>query len=94
MENLNTYKSGSLYEMFKPEKAEALWNHFELVYTPKHGSWLNIAEIELNVLTRHCLSRRIAQISDVNTEVTTWQNHRNNINARINWQFTTKEARI
>jgi len=94
MDNLNTHKPGSLYEVFTPEKAKALWDRFEFVYTPKHGSWLNMAEIELNVLTRQCLNRRIARLSKVKTEVDTWQNHRNNRNATINWQFTTKDARI
>jgi len=94
MDNLNTHKPGSLYEAFTPGKAKALWDRFEFVYTPKHGSWLNMAEIELNVLTRQCLNRRIAQIEVVKTEVTAWQNHRNNRNAKINWQFTTKDARI
>ncbi len=94
MDNLNTHKPGSLYEVFTPEKAKALWDRFEFVYTPKHGSWLNMAEIELNVLTGQCLNRRIDQISEVKTEVAAWQNHRNNRNAIINWQFTTKEARI
>ena len=94
MDNLNTHKPGSLYEVFTPEKAKALWDRFEFVYTPKHGSWLNMAEIELNVLTRQCLNRRIAQISEVKTEVVAWQNHRNNQNAKINWQFSIKNARI
>ena len=94
MDNYNTHKPGSLYEVFQPEKAMALWDRFEFVYTPKHGSWLNIAEIELNVLTRQCLKRRIAQIEIVKKEVFAWQNHRNNRNAKINWQFTTDDARI
>ena len=94
MDNLNTHKAGSLYEVFSPEKANALWDRFEFVYTPKHGSWLNMAEIELNVLTGQCLNRRIDQISEVKKEVAAWQNHRNNRNAKINWQFTTKDARI
>ena len=94
MDNYNTHKPGSLYEVFQPEKAMALWDRFEFVYTPKHGSWLNIAEIELNVLTRQCLKRRIAQIEVVKKEVDAWQNHRNNRNAKINWQFTTDDARI
>ena len=85
MDNLNTHKPGSLYEVFTPEKAKALWDRFEFVYTPKHGSWLNVAEIELNVLTRQCLNRRIARISEVKTEVVAWQNHRNNRYAIINW---------
>jgi len=94
MDNLNTHKPGSLYEVFVPEKAKALWDRFEFVYTPKHGSWLNMAEIELNVLSRQCLNRRISQLSEVKAEVIAWQNHRNNRNATINWQFTTKDARI
>jgi len=94
MDNLNTHTPGSLYEVFNPEKAKALWDRYEFVYTPKHGSWLNMAEIELNVLTRQCLNRRIAHLSEVETEVTAWQNHRNNRNAKINWQFSTKDARI
>jgi hypothetical protein len=94
MDNLNTHKPGSLYEVFTPEKAKALWDRFEFVYTPKHGSWLNMAEIELNVLAQQCLNRRISNISEVKSEVDAWQNHRNNRNAKINWQFTTKDARI
>ena len=94
MDNLNTHKPGSLYEVFTPEKAKALWDRFEFVYTPKHGSWLNMAEIELNVLTGQCLNRRIAQISEVEAEVAAWQNHRNNLNAIINWQFTIIKARV
>lgn len=94
MDNLNTHKPGSLYEAFTPEKAKAIWDRFEFVYTPKHGSWLNMAEIELNVLSGQCLNRRIDNISEVKREITAWQNHRNNRNAVINWQFTTKKARI
>lgn len=94
MDNLNTHKPGSLYEVFTPEKAKALWDRFEFVHTPKHGSWLNMAEIELNVLVGQCLNRRIARLSLVKKEVAAWQNHRNNRNAKINWQFTTKDARI
>jgi hypothetical protein len=94
MDNLNTHKPGSLYEVFTPEKAKALWDRFDFVYTPKHGSWLNMAEIELNVLAQQCLNRRISKISEVKSEVDAWQNHRNNRNATINWQFTTKDARI
>ena len=93
MDNLNTHKPGSLYEVFAPEKAKALWDRFEFVHTPKHGSWLNMAEIELNVLARQCLNRRIARLSTVKREVDAWQNHRNNRFARINWQFTTNDAR-
>ncbi len=94
MDNLNTHTPGSFYETFQPEKAKALWNRFEFVYTPKHGSWLNMAEIELNVLTGQCLNRRIDNIEDVRTETSAWQEFRNNKNAKVNWQFTTEDARI
>lgn len=94
MDNLNTHKPGSLYEVFAPNKANALWDRFECVHTPKLGSWLNMAEIELNVLARQCVNRRIARLSTVKREVDAWQNHRNNRCARINWQFTTNDARI
>ena len=94
MDNLNTHRPGSLYETFPPQKAKQLWDRFEFVYTPKHGSWLNMAEIELNVLTRQCLNRRIPDIEIMASEVDAWQHHRNTQNAVINWQFTTKDARI
>ena len=94
MDNLNTHEPGSFYESFLPEKAKALWDRFEFVYTPKHGSWLNMAEIELNVLTGQCLNRRIDEIGIVRKEVRAWQEFRNNKNAKVNWQFTTKDARI
>lgn len=94
MDNLNTHEPGSFYEAFLPEKAKALWDRFEFVYTPKHGSWLNMAEIELNVLTGQCLNRRIDDIEIVRREVQAWQNFRNNKNAKVKWQFTTKDARI
>lgn len=94
MDNYGTHNPGALYEAFQPEKAKKLWDRFEFVYTPKHGSWLNMAEIELNVLNGQCLNRRIDDISLVKSEVEAWQNHRNNKDARINWQFTTKKARV
>jgi len=94
MDNLNTHHPGSLYETFLPGKAKALWDRFEFVYTPKHGSWLNMAEIELNVLMRQCLKRRIDDLSVIRREVEAWQTHRNNSGAKINWQFTTTNARI
>lgn len=94
MDNLNTHTPGSLYEAFPPEKAKALWGRFEFIYTPKHGSWLNMAEIELNVLTGQCLNRRINNVEDVRKEATAWQKYRNNKNAKVNWQFTTGDARI
>ena len=94
MDNLNTHEPGSFYEMFAPKKAKALWDRFEFIYTPKHGSWLNMAEIELNVLMGQCLSRRIDDIKVIRREATAWQDHRNNRNARVNWQFTAEDARI
>ena len=94
MDNYSTHNPGALYEAFHPDKAKKLWDRFEFVYTPKHGSWLNMAEIELNVLNGQCLNRRIDDISLVTSEVEAWQNHRNNKDARINWQFTTKKARV
>jgi hypothetical protein len=94
MDNLNTHHAGSLYETFPPQQAKALWDRFNFVYTPKHGSWLNMAEIELNVLLGQCLKRRIDAITLVRQEVATWQTHRNNREAKINWQFTTADARI
>jgi hypothetical protein len=94
MDNLNTHKPGSLYETFEPDQAKAIWDRFEFVYTPKHGSWLNMAEIELNVLIGQCLNRRIDDIAVVKHEVLAWQEFRNNKNAKVNWQFTTENARI
>ena len=94
MDNLNTHTPGSFYETFQPDKAKALWDRFEFVYTPKHGSWLNMAEIELNILTGQCLKRRIDDIEVVRKEVRAWQKFRNNKNAKINWQFTNEDARI
>jgi len=93
MDNLNTHVPGSFYEVFPPDKAKALWDRFEFVYTPKHGSWLNMAEIELNVLIGQCLNRRIDDIGIVRKEVRAWQEFRNNKNAKVNWQFTAENAR-
>ncbi len=94
MDNLNTHKPSSLYEAFEPKEAKRIWDRFEFVFTPKHGSWLNMAEIELNVLNGQCLNRRIDNINMVKQEVKAWQEHRNNKNAVINWRFETKNARI
>jgi len=94
MDNLNTHVPGSLYETFSPEKAKGLWDRFDFVYTPKHGSWLNMAEIELNVLAGQCLDRRIDDIDVIRTEVRAWKEHRDNKNAKVNWRFTTPDARI
>ncbi len=94
MDNLNTHVPGSLYETFPPVKAKAILDRFEFVYTPKHGSWLNMAEIELNVLTGQCLNRRMDDVAVVRKEVLAWQNFRDNKNAKVNWQFTAEDARI
>lgn len=94
MDNLNTHAPGALYETYVPSVAKALWDRFEFVYTPKHGSWLNMAEIELNVLIKQCLDRRIDTINEMRTEVVAWQERRNNARSRIDWQFTTGDARI
>jgi hypothetical protein len=94
MDNLNTHSPGSFYETFPPVKAKALWERFEFIYTPKHGSWLNMAEIELNILIRQCLSRRLDSIEVMSREIKDWQTHRNTIRAKIDWQFTTDKCRI
>ena len=94
MDNLSTHKPSALYETFAPQEAKRIWDRFEFIYTPKHGSWLNMAEIELNVLMGQCLNRRIDTLKTMKEEAEAWQHHRNNMNAKINWQFTTKDARI
>lgn len=94
MDNLNTHTPGAFYETFNPDEAKSLWDRFEFVFTPKHGSWLNMAEIELNVLLGQCLNRRIDNIEKIMSEAAAWQNHRNNKDAKVNWQFTTDDARI
>ena len=92
MDNLNTHSPGALYEAFPPDQAKALWDRFEFVYTPKHGSWLNVAEIELNVMSQ-CLRRRIDNLEE-REEVSAWQAHRDQLEATVNWQFTAKDARV
>jgi hypothetical protein len=94
MDNLNTHTPGSLYETFPPEKAKALYERFEFIFTPKHGSWLNMAEIELNVLIGQCLDRRISDIEIMRAEVKAWEVARNGMKAKVNWQFSTEDARI
>jgi hypothetical protein len=94
MDNLATHKAGALYEVYPPEEAKRIWDRFEFIYTPKHGSWLNMAEIELNVLMGQCLNRRIDNMKKMKEEVNAWKEHRNNKKAIINWQFTNKEARV
>jgi hypothetical protein len=94
MDNLNTHSPSALYEVFKPKEAKRIWDRYQFIYTPKHGSWLNMAEIELNVLNGQCLRRRIDNMQTVVDEVMAWCKARNNKGAKINWQFTTKDARI
>lgn len=94
MDNLNTHKPSALYEAFLPEEAKRIWDRFEFIYTPKHGSWLNMAEIELNVLMGQCLNRRIDKMATIRSETKAWEKDRNNKNAKINWQFKTDDARI
>lgn len=94
MDNLNTHQPGSLYEVFEPEEANRIVRKFNFIYTPKHGSWLNMAEIELKVLHGQCLNRRIENIETVQKEVIAWQEYRNGLKAKINWRFTAEDARI
>ena len=94
MDNYNTHTIGAFYQAFEPAQAKRLIDRFEFVNTPKHGSWLNMAEIELHVLNSQCLNRHIATVEEVKKEVKAWQEHRNNKNSKINWQFTNTEARI
>lgn len=94
MDNYGTHKPAALYETFPPEEAKRIWDRFEFVYTPKHGSWLNMAEIELNVLMGQCLNRRIDDIDAVRQEVKAWMDSRNNMESTINWQFSNDKARI
>lgn len=93
MDNLNTHNVSSLYEAFEPAKAFALAQRLEIHHTPKHGSWLNIAEIELSALTRQCLDRRIDDLAVLNTELAAWQKATNADQRQVNWQFTTDNAR-
>jgi len=94
MDNLNTHNIASLYWAFAPEKARGLTNRLEIHHTPKHGSWLNVAEIELSVLKRQCLSVRIDCIEKMREKVAAWNNDRNNRQTTVDWQFKTDDARI
>ena len=93
MDNLNTHTKGSLYEAFPPDKAMSLARRLEIHYTPKHGSWLNMAEIELSVLTTQCLDRRIGDLDTLKSEIAAWETSRNSAAKNIDWQFTTANAR-
>jgi transposase len=94
MDNLGTHKPAALYESFVPEEAKRSRDRFEFIYTPKHGSWLNMAEIELRVLMGQCLDRRIDNIETMKQEVKAWQQDRNHKEVTIKWQFTNDKARI
>jgi hypothetical protein len=94
MDNLNTHGIASLYEAFSPEEALRLAERLEIHFTPKHGSWLNMAEIELSALVGQCLDRRISDIETMRKEVSAWEIYRNNQGTDITWRFTTKDARI
>jgi hypothetical protein len=93
-DNLNTHRLASLYEAFEPERARRIAERFEVHYTPKHGSWLNVAEIELSVLSRQCLDRRIGSLAELEREVAAWEEARNEQGAKVRWRFTTEQARI
>lgn len=93
MDNLNTHTIGSLYEAFDPATAFDLAQRLEIHHTPRHGSWLNIAEIELSALTRQCLDRRITDLDTLNTELSAWQTTTNTDQRQVNWHFTTNDAR-
>ena len=94
MDNLNTHRPGALYEAYPPKQAKALWDRFEFVHTPKHGSWLNVAEVEINVMVRQCLNRRIQSMDIMSQEVAAWQAQRDRLEAKVDWQFTSDDARI
>jgi hypothetical protein len=94
LDNLNTHSPSSFYEAFEPEEARRLVNRFEFHHTPKHGSWLDMAEIELSVLARQCLSGRIPNKETLATEVTAWEKERNTSVVKVQWRFTTIDARI
>ena len=94
MDNLNTHKLGSLYEAFEPAEARRIADRLEIHYTPKHGSWLNMAEIEIGVLSRQCLDRRLPDQNTLRWEINAWQNTRNQKAIRVDWRFTAEDARI
>ena len=94
MDNLNTHGIASLYEAFDPTTAFGLAQRLEIHHTPRHGSWLNIAEIELSALTRQCLDRRIEDLTVLNTELAAWQQQTNTDRRQVDWHFTTDDARV
>ena len=94
LDNLSTHTAAALYTTFEPAEAKRIWDHLEIHYTPKRGSWLNMAEIELSVLARQCLNRRIPDQPSLRREVAAWEANRNTQRATVSWQFTTADARI
>ena len=94
MDQLNTHSPASFYEAFSPKEAKWLSNKIEIHYTPKHGSWLDMAEIELSAMCRQCLTRRIAHQATLDRQIQSWVEQRNQSKATVNWQFKTKDARI
>jgi hypothetical protein len=94
MDNLNTHTTASLYEAFLPAEAKRLADKLEIHYTPKHGSWLDMAEIELSVLSNQCLDRRLPDVQTLKREVAAWEEARNSAEMTVHWQFTTEQARI
>lgn len=94
MDNLNTHKVSSLYAAFKPEEARRIAERIEIHYTPKHGSWLDMAEIEIGVMVRQCLNRRIPDQDALKGEIKAWQDQRNQRGVRVDWRFTTQDARL
>jgi transposase len=94
MDNLNTHKKASLYEAFEPAEARRIADKLEIHYTPKHGSWLNMAEIEISVMSRQCLSDRTDSIERLKKTVTAWQSKRSSLCAGVDWRFTTDNARV
>ncbi len=94
MDNLNTHTGASLYESFEPQEARRLLDRLDIHYTPKHVSWLNMAEIELGILTRQCLNRRIPDKATLSAEVAAWEKRRNATRSKVDWRFTTADARI
>ena len=94
MDNLNTHVGGSLYKAFSPSEAQRILAKLDIHYTPKHGSWLNMAEIELSILSRQCIARRMPDQINMKKEVAAWQTKRNRNPKKMDWQFTTKDARI
>ncbi|MDR2676347.1 MAG: transposase, partial [Opitutaceae bacterium] len=93
-DNLNTHTAGPVHESLPPARARELLERFEFIYTPKHGSWLNMAEIEINSLIKQCLDRRIPDIEQMRAEVAAWQRQRNDANQVMRWRFTTDDTRI